>query len=120
MAVVISIDPGSNCGVARFEDGKLVELADMTPVQLITFLVAKISGISLVIIEDSRMQSHLFAVSKKTKPVPLPVALNMARKVGQVDRLCSMIEAICIDSKTPLITISPKQKGAKVKAKELS
>lgn len=109
---VISIDPGSCNGVAKFDGGKLVKLVNMPPVDLITFLVANIGLIGLVIIEDSRLQSYLFTGNKESRSV----ALNMARKVGQVDRLCAMVEDICINNHKPFISVSPRQKGAKVSA----
>lgn len=111
---VISIDPGTCCGVAKFDGGKLVMLVNMNPLELFLYLLENAGRIGLVVIEDSRMISHVYTGSKENRAV----ALNMARKVGQVDRLCSMVEDYCIDHKKPFISISPKQKGAKVGSKD--
>jgi hypothetical protein len=107
---IIAIDPGSVNGIAKFNQGELVEVFDLSPIDLFVHLIDNTGWIDMVIIEDSRMISHLYTGENKKRPV----ALNMARKVGQVDRLCGMIEDFCKQYKKPLISISPKGKGAKM------
>lgn len=74
-----------------------------------------ITGASRVIFEDSRLTSFVFTTVKSR-----PVALSMARKVGQVDGYCNLITAICADLGIPSHGISPKNKGAKLNAEQFA
>lgn len=107
--VVLGIDPGANTGMATYHDGKLVSLKTIRPHQMREAIV----GADMVVFEDSRLTSFMFTTVKSR-----PVALNMARKVGQVDAFCSLIVAICEELGIPCIGISPKQKGAKLNAEQ--
>lgn len=109
MSKVLGIDPGASTGIATYHDGKLTSLRTIAPHQLRD----AITGAGRVFFEDSRLTSFMFTTVKSR-----PVALNMARKVGQVDAWCSLIVAICEDLGIPCIGISPKQKGAKLNAEQ--
>lgn len=108
---VVGIDPGASTGIATYQDGKLTSLKTIRPHQMREAIV----GADMVVFEDSRLTSFMFTTVKSR-----PVALNMARKVGQVDAWCSLIVAICEDLGIPCIGISPKQKGAKLNAEFFS
>ena len=110
MSTIIGIDPGANTGIAVFTGGKLETLHTISPHQIADFL--RSSGAGRVIFEDSRLTSYVFTTVKSR-----PVALNMARKVGQVDAWCTLIVAVCGDLGIPAHGVSPKGKGAKLDAK---
>jgi len=109
--IVIGLDPGANTGVAYYVGGKLHSLQTIAPHQLREF----IEGASRVIFEDSRLTSFVFTTVKSR-----PVALSMARKVGQVDAYCNLITAICADLGIPAHGVSPKNKGAKLNAEQFA
>jgi hypothetical protein len=67
------------------------------------------------VFEDSRLTSFMFTTVKSR-----PVALNMARKVGQVDGYCSLITAICERLGVACHGVSPKSKGKKLNAEQFS
>jgi len=108
--VILGIDPGQHTGIAVFTGGKLETLHTISPHQIADFL--RSSGAGRVIFEDSRLTSYVFTTVKSR-----PVALNMARKVGQVDAWCTLIVAVCGDLGIPAHGVSPKGKGAKLDAK---
>lgn len=105
----MGIDPGAHTGIAHFEDGKLELLVTITPCKL-TRYIERIAP-DRVIFEDSRLLSKVWTTNHSRA-----VALNMARKVGQVDAWCSLITAICEELGIPAHGISPKGKGAKLNA----
>ena len=109
--IIIGIDPGANTGIATYIGGKLHSLQTIAPHQM----REAITGASRVIFEDSRLTSFLFTTVKSR-----PVALSMARKVGQVDGYCNLITAICADLGIPSHGISPKNKGAKLNAEQFA
>ena len=109
MKIVVGIDPGQNTGVATFQNGTLQSLRTIAPHQIREV----VAGADRVIFEDSRLISFMFTTVKSR-----PAALKMARNVGQVDALCSLIVAICEELGIPAHGISPKQKGAKLNAKQ--
>lgn len=111
MQIVIGIDPGANTGIATYIGGKLHSLQTIAPHQM----REAITGASRVIFEDSRLTSFVFTTVKSR-----PVALSMARKVGQVDGYCNLITAICADLGIPSHGISPKNKGAKLNAEQFA
>ena len=108
---VLGIDPGASTGIATYENGILVSLRTITPLQLGN----AISGADRIIFEDSRLTSFMFTTVKSR-----PVALNMARKVGQIDAWSSLIVAICEQLDIPCHGISPKAKGAKLNAEQFA
>lgn len=107
--MVIGMDPGTNTGVAFYQDGKLLALETISPHHIERVLTA--TKPSRVVFEDSRLQSHTWTTAKSRD-----AALKMARNVGQVDQLCSHITAICAELGIPAHGISPQGKGAKVGA----
>ena len=107
--MIIGIDPGANTGIAIFQNGKLESLHTITPGRLEEF----IRSADRVIFEDSRLQSHMW-----TTAMSRPVALSMARKVGQVDAWSCLITEICDGLGIPCHGISPKGKGKKLDAKQ--
>lgn len=109
---VIGIDPGASTGVAYFEAGKLVRLDTIAPWDIPTMLRNNL-GPFRVVYEDSRLQSHTWN-SAKTKAA----AAKIARNVGEVDAWCKLIVGTCDWLQIPCHGISPKDKGAKVKAGE--
>ncbi len=108
--VILGIDPGQHTGIAVFTGGKLETLHTISPHQIPEFL--RESGAKRVIFEDSRLTSFVFTTVKSR-----PAALKMARNVGQVDALCSLIVAVCGDLGIACHGISPAGKGAKLDAK---
>ena len=110
---IIGIDPGYNTGWATYHDGKLVSLRTIQPSEMAAALA--LEQPSRVIFEDSRLTSFMFTTVKSR-----PVALNMARKVGQVDAWCRLITDICAELNIPAHGISPKAKGKKLDAKEFA
>lgn len=109
MKIILGIDPGTHTGLAVIQDGKLYQLQTIHPLDIATML-AQLSP-SRVVFEDSRLTSHLFTTNKKAA-----VAKSMARKVGQVDMVCGLIVEACARLGIPAHGISPKGKGAKLKA----
>jgi predicted RNase H-like nuclease (RuvC/YqgF family) len=110
--MIIGIDPGAKTGVAIYHEGKLAELRTMNALKLFAWIPDE--SPFLVIIEDSTLTSYIF-----TAPgVPHRVALNVARKVGEVDAHCKLIKQVCGDFDIPYRSISPKDKGKKIDAKE--
>jgi hypothetical protein len=110
---ILGIDPGYNTGWATYHDGKLVALLTIQPYQIANFLNASVPD--RVVFEDSRLTSFMF-----TTVASRPVALNMARKVGQIDAWCRLITDICAELNIPAHGISPKAKGKKLDAKEFT
>ena len=107
--MILGIDPGANTGLAFFIGGKLLRLETTTPWGI---AYALRNDISRVVFEDCRLQSNVWITGKVTRPV----ALNMARKIGQVDAWCSLIVALCAEQKITCHGISPKAKGEKLNA----
>lgn len=108
---VIGIDPGVKNGLAEYENGVLVSVHTYPVIKLIRLLPNYIQcHPCIVVMEDSRMQSYMFTGSDKNRAT----ALKMARNVGMVDMVCNLVECICRDSGTRLITVSPKGKGEKL------
>lgn len=105
--IIYGLDPGANTGFAIYHNGRLENLLTIQPHQIAKY----VTGANRVVFEDSRLTSHLFTTNKSR-----PVALKMARKVGQVDAYCNIITAICAELGIPCHGISPKDKGAKMDA----
>lgn len=108
---VIGIDPGVNCGYAEVDGGRLVGLATFTPVALAFWLV-QIPAPYLVVLEDSRLDSHIFSERRTTGGKAS--ALKIARNVGMVDMVCHMVQLICQEQGLHFLPVSPKGKGAKM------
>ena len=108
---VIGIDPGVKNGLAEYENGVLVSVHTYSVIELIHWLpdYLKIHQ-CIVVIEDSRLQSYMFTGNDKNRST----ALKMARNVGMVDMVCSILEEICNSTGTKLKLISPKGKGEKL------
>jgi len=102
--MIVGLDPGTNTGVAIFEDGKLTKLTTWTPIQLITLLPSL--SVKSVIFEDSRLTSPVW--SRGTSQA---ARMKIARNVGQVDAICNLICALCEEMKINAHGISPKHKG---------
>lgn len=103
---MMGIDPGEHTGVALYEAGQLKALSEVQPVDIQQTLQDHASMVALVVFEDSRLESAVW-----TSTGPLPVRLNMARKVGQVDGWCKLIEATCAKLGIPCYGIPPKAKS---------
>ena len=127
MSVVIGIDPGQHCGVAVFEGGELQRLYTVAPHELLGSLRLRLEDAMrapvsdtkprawplLVVFEDSRLQSHVWAAEGRSKGAG---ALKIARNLGMVDAICAQIEAWCADEDVPYCPVSPKGKGSKMDA----
>lgn len=111
MQIVIGIDPGKNTGIATYQDGKLIRLETISPFGL----ERAIEPADRIIFEDSRLISFMFTTVKSR-----PAALKMARDVGQIDAWCSLIVSICERLGIPAHGVSPKNKGAKLNAKQFA
>ena len=110
---VLGIDPGENTGFASYEDGKLVDLWTLNPLDAIGYLSRtreeKQENI-LFIMEDSRLQTVNYLGIKENKSV----IFTIGRRVVTVDGLCALYEAAI--GKNKLIKLSPLQKGSKLGA----
>jgi len=113
MKQVIGIDPGVNTGVALYANGKLLSLQTIEPIDIQDCI--KRSYADLIVFEDSRLQSAVWVPSKNKA-----VANNIARKIGQVDALCSLIEDTCNRWEIKFMRVSPKAKGAKMNSEDFN
>jgi len=113
MKQVIGIDPGVNTGVALFTNGKLLSLQTIQPIDIQDCV--KRSFADLIVFEDSRLQSAVWIPSASKA-----VANNIARKIGQVDALCSLIEETCNRYEIKFMRVSPKEKGGKINAEDFN
>jgi hypothetical protein len=113
MRQVIGIDPGVNTGWATYIDGKLMGLQTIQPIDIYGQIVT--SEAELFVFEDSRLQSAVWIPSKNKA-----VANNIARKIGQVDALCSLIEETCNRYEIKFMRVSPKAKGGKMNSEDFN
>ena len=114
MAIVLGIDPGEQTGCALYLDGALVDLFQIYPSGYAALLEKYHPG--LIVIEDSRLQSHVF-----TGPKESPAArLKIARNIGMVDGFCSILTRMSEILDIPMIGVSPLGKGAKINAYQLA
>lgn len=113
MKQVVGIDPGQNTGTALYVNGKLTILQTIEPIDIQTFILT--SEADLFVFEDSRLQSAVWVPSKNKA-----VANNIARKIGQVDALCSLIEETCNRYEIKFMRVSPKAKGGKMNAEDFN
>lgn len=109
MNTIMGIDPGTNTGVAIFIGGKLVHLATIEPVEIAARI--ELARPSRVILEDSRLQSHVWTTSTSK-----PAAAKMARNLGEIDAWCKLIVAVCAGLDIPAHSVSPLGKGCKMAA----
>lgn len=109
MNQVVGIDPGVNTGTALYTNGTLLLLQTIEPIDIQTFILT--SHADLFVFEDSRLQSAVWVPSKNKA-----VANNIARKIGQVDALCSIIQETCERWDIKYMRVSPKAKGGKMNA----
>jgi len=113
MRQVVGIDPGVNTGVACYGNGKLLSLQTIQPIDIQEYIKESFSD--LIVFEDSRLQSAVWVPSKNKA-----VANNIARKIGQVDALCSLIEETCNRWEIKFMRVSPKAKGSKMNAEDFN
>ena len=113
MKQIVGIDPGVNTGWATYIDGKLMGLQTIQPIDIYAQIVT--SEAELFVFEDSRLQSAVWIPSKNKA-----VANNIARKIGQVDALCSLIEETCNRYDIKFMRVSPKAKGGKMNAEDFN
>ena len=109
MALILGIDPGSSTGVATFIGGKLVHLDTIEPQEIAARI--ELARPSRVILEDSRMQSHVWTTSTSKA-----AAAKMARNIGEIDAWCKLIVAVCAGLDIPAHSVSPLGKGHKMAA----
>jgi hypothetical protein len=113
----LGIDPGVNNGLALFVDGKLEDLFTVNICQLMHKLYSiGRNHFDAIIIEDSRLQSHVFTGTKSN----VATRLNIARKVGQVDCICGIVQSLCSELSIDYIAISPKEKGKKLNSEQFN
>ena len=114
--VIIGIDPGQHCGLAVCKNGQLRELHTLSPLQLFGFLAdvrlleQRAGDWGCIVFEDSRLQSPVWAAQGQAGK------LKIARNVGMVDMVCSMVQEWATVHGVPFIGVSPKAKGAKMDA----
>ena len=114
MATVMGFDPGEQTGCSRYIDGVLSDLFTIAPAQYGAVLADYKPD--LLVIEDSRLQSHVF-----TGPKESPAArLKIARNIGMVDGFCSILTRMAESLDIPLIGVSPLSKGAKLDADQFA
>lgn len=119
MTLVMGVDPGEQTGIAVYRDGRLAQLSTIRPAQYGAVLADFMPD--LLVIEDSRLQSHVFTAHLPTKAQALSVAqvrtaLKIARNIGMVDGFCSLLVDIADSMGIKVVTVSPKAKGAKINA----
>jgi hypothetical protein len=113
--IILGIDPGVNNGCALFIDGNLINLLTLSTLDLIKKMYSSSENrFNAIIIEDSRLQSHLFT-DKKANTAS---RLKIARNVGQLDCICGIFQSLCLELGIDYIAISPKEKGKKLNADE--
>lgn len=110
-ATILGIDPGVQTGVAIYIRGKLSRLQTIAPHE-IGELLDEVAP-SLVIFEDSRLQSHVWTAAGQSRGA----AIKIGRNVGQIDQQCIIIDALCNKKGISCVGISPLGKGAKLNAK---
>ncbi|WP_222864862.1 hypothetical protein [Comamonas sp. Z1] len=108
---IVGIDPGQSTGLAVYEKGKLHWLHTVSADRLEQWLAQHPA--QLVIFEDSRKTSKTFTAAKG---VSAAAALKIARNVGEIDRLCKDIEAMCKRMGIEAYGVAPLAKGSKVNA----
>lgn len=113
MKQVIGIDPGVNTGTALYVNGNLTIMQTIEPIDIQTFILT--SHADLIVFEDSRLQSAVWVPSKNKA-----VANNIARKIGQVDALCALIQDTCERYEIKYMRVSPKAKGGKMNAEDFN
>lgn len=110
--MILGIDPGAKTGVAIYHDGKLATLNTFSVLGVLQII--RDYEPDLVVIEDSTLTSHVF-----TAPgIRHAAAMKVARNIGEVDAYCKLIKQVCGDWGIAYASISPKNKGKKVDAKE--
>jgi hypothetical protein len=114
MALVMGIDPGEQTGVAIYRGGHLAELFTVSPAKYMSVLCEY--SPALLVIEDSRLQSHVFTGPQETSKV----RLKIARNIGMVDGFCSILTRLAETLEIPMIGVSPLGKGAKINAAQLA
>jgi hypothetical protein len=96
-----------------FENGEFIGSSTYSILDLLDLLKSK-RGITHVILEDSRIQSHLFTAPNASDAVRIKVARN----VGMVDLVCKLIVEVLDNSSIKLACVSPRAKGSKIKTNE--
>ena len=109
MSLILGIDPGAKTGVASYIGGTLVHLCTISPVEI----ADKLESVrpSMVILEDSRLQSHVWTTSTSK-----PAAAKMARNLGEIDAWCKLIVTVCAGLDIHAHSVSPLGKGHKMSA----
>lgn len=112
--IVWGIDPGNDTGRAIYTDGVLTHLDTWSPVNLLAYLRIAEPAVmpSVIVFEDSRLTSKVFAAEGSSHSA----LLKVARNVGMVDGRCTDLVATCQALGIMAIGISPKDKGPKLDA----
>ena len=111
MSIIMGVDPGTHTGIAIYRAGALADLQTIEPFQLVE--VIETVDPDRVVFEDSRLQSHTWS-----RKLSAAAQLKVARDVGQIDAWCRLIVATCERLGIPAHGVSPKHKGAKLKAEQ--
>ena len=114
MALVMGFDPGEQTGAALYRDGTLSELFTTLPAQYGAVLANYKPD--LLVVEDSRLQSHVFTGPNESAKA----RLKIARNIGMVDGFCSILARMAETLEIPMIGVSPLGKGAKINAAQLA
>lgn len=109
--IVIGLDPGIKTGVCYFKDGEYSHCTTMTPLETLRTL-AQLEPETIVLIEDSNLQSFNFTAAKASGSTELK--LKIARDVGKVDMVSHLYVNVASDRPgVEVIRVSPLKKGAK-------
>ena len=108
--ITVGVDPGKDTGVAIFKDKKLVELKTFTPFTFILWLQENKKEITMVVFENSKLQSHIFTGNSANKRV----GGRIGRNIGQVDGFCEIIQEMCEFYAIKCKGVSPLAKGKKI------
>lgn len=108
---IIGIDPGIQTGIACFEDGEILYLATLSPMECIDGI--QTIQPDMICFEDSRLQSVVFK-----RGVNSHALLKIARDVGSIDAQCRLLVELCGQLGIAYHGVSPKAKGSKLDAKQ--
>jgi len=114
--IVIGIDPGVHTGLAICRDGELIRCASPAPgiieaMEIVTKLAHSEPGRVLVVFEDARLIGGINGAQRGSKA-------DRARLqgAGSVKRDCAIWAELLGRLGVPYISVSPRDKGAKLSA----
>lgn len=116
--MIVGVDPGKDTGVAVFKDKKLIELHSFKRYEFILWFQKNAINIKLLVLENSKLQSHIFTArnikKELTEEAKRKIYGKMGRNVGEGDGFCEVIEEMCKFYKIECKNVSPLAKGKKI------